>query len=419
VPSRLLTRNRDFRLLWTSQALSKLGSSTSMVAIPLLVLSIGSAADAGLVAFVEAAACVATTLPGGTIADRYSRRLILAACEVGSGLALTVLTIVIATSSSASLAAILVLGAVDGALGGVFTSTSAAALPRIVSQEQIPDAVAFVQARNSAVYLAGPVLGGLLFQLDPAVPFVVDAASYFVSAAFVLSIRSPLGGQKAAAPRFWGDLVSGLRFVWRRTLLRYVVGLAAALNFAFGGLLLVVVASLQARGAAPVAIGVVSGAAALGALLGSFLAPPLASRLSLRQAMVALLFALAALIPAMALTDSVIGVTAIMTASSVLAPVLNVLIVSAQLAVTPDEFQGRVQSAMGFAATVAAPLGPLVGGFLLTRAGAPSTFLLAGAFFAVLAAASGFARILSESPAPRESDTHPLPLGDVLSEPQG
>lgn len=391
---RTLTRNRNFRLLWTGQALSKLGSSASLVAIPLLVLSIGSAADAGLVAFVEATASVITMLPGGTIADRHDRRSLLVGCELGSGLALAVLATLVATSS-VSLTAILIIGAFDGALGGVFSSASAATLPRLVPAEQIPAAVALVQARNSAVYLIGPILGGLLFQLAPTLPFAIDAATYLVSVGFILSIRSPLGGEKANSPRFWQELLSGLRLVWRHALLRYAVGTAAAINFVFGGLLLIVIASLRAHGVAPISIGVVSAAAGLGALLGSFLAPTLATKLSLRQAMAALLFALAALIPIMAFSEDVASVSAIITACSLLAPVLNVLIVSAQLSVTPDEFQGRVQSAMGFTATAAGPLGPLVGGFLLTHLGAPSTFMLAGVFFALLAVATCFARGLA------------------------
>jgi hypothetical protein len=85
------------------------------------------------------------------------------------------------------------------------------------------------------------------------------------------------------------------------------------------------------------------------------------------------------------------------------APVLNVLIVSAQLSVTPDQFQGRVQSAMAFTATAVGPLGPLIGGFLLTRLGAPSTFILAGAVFALLGMASSLTRGLAPSQLPESA----------------
>ncbi len=397
-----LTRNRDFRLLWMSQALSKLGSSASLVAIPLLVLLTASAADAGLVAFVEAGAGVITTLPGGTIADRYDRRSLMAGCELGSGLALAALATLVATSS-VSLTAILIVGAVVGAIGGVFSSASAATLPRVVPAEQIPAAVALIQARNSAVYLVGPVLGGSLFQLAPTLPFAIDAATSLISVGLILSLRSSLGGQNPKSRGFRRELLSGLQLVWRQALLRYVVGTAAVINFVFGGLLLIVIASLRAQGVAAVAVGVVSAAAGLGALVGSFLAPLLATKLSLRQAMAALLFALAGLVPVMAFSDNVVTVAAIMTASSVLAPVLNVLIVSAQLSVTPDEFQGRVQSAMAFTATAVGPLGPLVGGFLLTRLGAPSTFMLAGALFAFLGMASSLTRGLATCQLPESA----------------
>src|SRR5487761_626279 len=47
-----LRRNRDFQLLWGGQAVSLLGSQTSKIAYPLLVLAMtGSAAKAGIAGF--------------------------------------------------------------------------------------------------------------------------------------------------------------------------------------------------------------------------------------------------------------------------------------------------------------------------------------------------------------------------------
>jgi MFS family permease len=388
VHSKVLSNNRDFRLLWLSQAMSKLGSATAMVTIPLLVLTRYSAADAGLIAFVVAATAVATTLPGGALSDRYRGRTILVGCELCCALAIAALALAVTMTASASLPLILGVGVIDGALGGVFLSTSAAALPRIVTPRELPVAVGLVQARNAAVYLVGPVLGGLLFEIDRALPFAVDAASYFLSASLIACLQSDLGVMETRTGGLWRDLAAGLALVWDHGLLRYAILVAAALNFAFGGLLLVVVANLRASGAAPVAIGIVSAAAGLGALIGSLLAPRLAEKLTLRQAMAGLLFVLAGLIPILAASVNVVGVTAIIAASSLLAPALNVLIVSAQIAETPDEFQGRVQGAVAFAANGIGPLGPLVGGLLLTLIGGPETFLLTGLFFGLLGVAS-------------------------------
>jgi MFS family permease len=61
-----LSRNRNYRLLWVSQALSGAGFNASMIAFPLLVLAVtGSPAMTGLVLGVGAIAQVVVGLPGG------------------------------------------------------------------------------------------------------------------------------------------------------------------------------------------------------------------------------------------------------------------------------------------------------------------------------------------------------------------
>src|SRR5919206_556551 len=60
----LLSRNRDYRLLWGGQVFSETGFSTSMIAFPLLVLAVtGSAAQSGLVLGAVAVAQLVAGLP--------------------------------------------------------------------------------------------------------------------------------------------------------------------------------------------------------------------------------------------------------------------------------------------------------------------------------------------------------------------
>ncbi|MGH2882328.1 MAG: MFS transporter, partial [Solirubrobacteraceae bacterium] len=73
-----MSRNREFALLWSGQAISQLGSQISLVAFPLLVLAItGSPAQAGLVAFVRNVPIAALALPAGLLADRVNRRHVM------------------------------------------------------------------------------------------------------------------------------------------------------------------------------------------------------------------------------------------------------------------------------------------------------------------------------------------------------
>jgi hypothetical protein len=65
-----LWRNRDFQLLWGGQADSVLGSQTSKIAYPLLVLAMtGSPAKAGIAGFAAMLGYLLFPLPAGALAD--------------------------------------------------------------------------------------------------------------------------------------------------------------------------------------------------------------------------------------------------------------------------------------------------------------------------------------------------------------
>src|SRR5579875_3291262 len=76
-PRRLLL-NRDFQLLWIGEALSDIGSQSSTIAYPLLVLALtGSPAKAGLVGLAKWLPLAVFALPAGALADRFDRKRLM------------------------------------------------------------------------------------------------------------------------------------------------------------------------------------------------------------------------------------------------------------------------------------------------------------------------------------------------------
>jgi len=69
-----LARNRNYQILWGSQAVSVFGMNATFIAFPLLVLALtGSPAASGLVLGVSAAAELVAGVPAGALADRWDR----------------------------------------------------------------------------------------------------------------------------------------------------------------------------------------------------------------------------------------------------------------------------------------------------------------------------------------------------------
>ncbi|HET9647379.1 MAG TPA: MFS transporter [Microlunatus sp.] len=371
----VLRDNADFRRLWIGQAASKLGSRGSVVSVPLLVLAVThSPALMAMVALFESLSELVVILPAGILADRFDRRRIMIIADVGCFLAVGTLAAA-AALGVASLPLILVVTVIDCALGSLFAGSSAAALRRLVRPDDLGSAIAIVQARNSAIYLVGPLLGGATFGVAPWLPFAVDALSFAISALLLIRIRTSLRVTEPPGPNLITEATAGLRFVLGKPFLRYVVIVAAAINSIFGGVIVAAIAVSDEAHASSAAIGAIVTSAGIGAMLGSLAMPWLRRRFSSGQLVLGTLGAMVGLIPLMGVVEHPLAMGALIVGCSVLAPVMSAVILTELTAITPDELQGRVQSALSFAALCATPVGPMIAGAVLGAWGPLATFL--------------------------------------------
>jgi MFS family permease len=193
-----LRHNRDFTRLWIGEAASGLGSQIGALAYPLLVLELtGSPAKAGLVGFARALPWFFLSLPAGALVDRWNRKRVMITCDVGSLLAVGSIPVAF-WAGTLSFAHVLAVALVESSFYVFFYVSEPGAIRRIVPTEQLPDAVARNEARDRAAGLAGAPLGGFLFGLGRAWPFVVDAVSYLVSLTQLFAIKTEFQGERAS-----------------------------------------------------------------------------------------------------------------------------------------------------------------------------------------------------------------------------
>ena len=140
--------------------------------------------------FSSVVASVASAPLAGWIGDRFDRRAVL----IGSDAAAAVVSLAMAATADRAAALVVLLG-VSSVAQSPFAPASAAALPNVVPETQLAKANALIAATGSAAYLVGPLAGGALLALgaSPAALFVVDAASFLVSALLVATVRRPFG----------------------------------------------------------------------------------------------------------------------------------------------------------------------------------------------------------------------------------
>lgn len=398
---RLLGANRDFTLLWVGQAFSALGSAASAIALPLLVLDAGSATDLGVLTAVSMVVRLAVMLPVGAWVDRVNKRLLMVGCNAALFITQAALAVSIVTDH-ASIALIIAIGTLSMPFSVLMGTAEEPAVRHVVPAEQLPLALSRNEARGAAAGLLGPPLGGVLFAISPALPFLVDAGTFVIAMACISLIRAPLPATPdARETRFVSSIVTGLKFTWQQAFLRVTLLLIAGLNLVSNALLIVALVIAEAHGHEETS-GLLMTFASVGILTGALVAPKVVSRLTVRSILIANRLIWAALIPLFAVLTHPIALGLVFGVLYFIGPTGNAALTTRRMALTPDELQGRANSAAGFVSGIAAPLGVAFVGIAIDSAGEATAILTLAALMllgGVLAALSPAVRTDGKVPA--------------------
>jgi Major Facilitator Superfamily len=380
-----LRRNRDFVLLQTAALLSSGGSQITAIAYPLLVLSLtGSPAKAGIVAFARLLAMAVFALPAGLASDRSSRRRLMIAAHAMRAVAVGSLGALILLDQIVFWV-IPIVAFVEGSGAPVYSAAQAGALRSVVPTSQLPAAVATVTGREAAISLAAPPLGGALFGISRALPFLVHAVSYAFSAFALLAIRTPFQEEREhdRSP-LRTRLAEGFRFLWAHPFLRECAFLYGLANFIGPGVLLAVLIIGKKEGLSGGEVGLLLSAFGACVLLGAFLSPLVRRLLPVRGVLLLELWTWTGC-GLFLVWPNVYVLTASILPTALAIPSTDSVVNSYQLAMTPDRLIGRVESVRSTIALLIAPLGPLTAGLLLDAVSERAAIAVFAAFGLVLA----------------------------------
>ncbi|KIQ64947.1 hypothetical protein TR51_12760 [Kitasatospora griseola] len=373
---RLVGANPMFRRLWIGQFTSELGSSMSVLAVPLLAVAVtGSPRKASVLATLGFLTIWLTAVPCGQLADRISPRRLMLACDTVRLAAVTAVA-VWTLAGGPPMWLLAVTTVVSGTALTAFGPAAGKMLRTLVPADQLPEAVAANQVRGYSASIVGPAAGGALFGLARAVPFLADAASYLVSLACVRGL--PSGAGDAPTARGWPRLREGLAVIRRTPFLRGSLAYSVPGNLAVSMLMYIL---LLRPGAAGGGTGLAFSAAAVCGLLGSLVAAGAHRRFGLWRLMAAtaglrLLAALAA-----AFIGGQLGPAAALATVLLLAPVVGAALGTTTLLVVDHGVYGRVTGTTSFIGGALQPLAPLAAGALLQSAGATAALTVVAGLF--------------------------------------
>jgi len=415
MPAAPLRGNRDFVLLQLGQLLSNAGTQTTAIAYPLLVLALtGSAAKAGVVSFARVLPLALFALPAGLAADRWSRKRLMIAADGVRVLAVGALAASILLDQIVFWALPL-FAFVEGGGGALFSAAQAGALRAVVPPRQLPAAAGVQTGRQAAVSLAGPPLGGALFGLARALPFLVDAVSYAFSTLSLLAMRTPFQEEREPdRSSLRARLAAGFRFLWDQPFLRTCAFLYGLTNFVGPGVLLAVVVVGTRQGLSGAEVGALVSAFGGCLLLGSFLSPLVRRLLPARSVLLLELWTW----PGCALFlvwSNVYVLVASLLPTAIAIPSTDSVVTGYRIAITPDRLLGRVESVRTTISLLIAPLGPLAAGSLLEAVSARATVAVLAGFGLVLAAWGTLSPAIRAAPSLDELADVPPPVTRTLN----
>lgn len=180
-----------FFAFWSAETASGFGSYVTSLAIHTTVVLLlgGTATDVGLVTMAGLLPNVFLGPVAGAFVDRFRRLRVLIVTDTASGLVLCALPLLWITGNL-SMPALMTIMFVSNVLTILNRAASQAVLPRLVPGRYLLAANARIDQGSTVAQTSGSfVAGGLISLLGAPLAVLVDALSYFASAAAMATIR--------------------------------------------------------------------------------------------------------------------------------------------------------------------------------------------------------------------------------------
>jgi MFS family permease len=389
--------------VWLARGSSSIGDALINVAFAFAVLRIrGTPTQLGLLIGLGTAVRLVLLLVAGVWADRLPRQLVMLTTDVIRGSVETVVAVLLITHH----ATLWQLGlgyAVHSAATAFFAPASDGLVPQLVPRQELQRANALLDLTRSAPGIVGPVVAGaMVAAFGPGWVYVVDAASFGVSAFCLSLVRLP-PPEPRVHERFLRELAVGWNEIRARAWYWQNLITHAVWNFAWPMVnVLGPVIALRELGGAK-SWGVISGAAGAGLVVGSLIVLRIKPR---RPLVVGNACLTLAAVPLLLLAKPV--PTSLIAAATVVAmaglSILNTLWNTVVGSLLPERVLSRVSSVDWMISLVVNPAGLALAGPLAVWIGLRSTLIVDAALIALPSA------LVCLLPSVRSvQNTHPVP----------
>ena len=357
-----------FLVLWSTQALSQLGSAMTGFALTLwLYEATGSALRTALLGVCSYAPYVLMSVFAGALSDRWDKRRTMLVCDMLAACC-TGAVLVLCRTGALRPAHLYLLNAVSGLMNTVQQPASDVAMTLLVPRTRYQRASALRSLSGALVTLLHPMLAAALYALAGLEGVIWADLATFAAAfsALALWIRIP-PAEAAGREPFRRSVAAGLAYLREHRLILTLILFLAGVNLAasaFDAVLPVYVLSSPRGGEG--ALGLVSACAGLATLAGSLLMavlPPPKDRV--RVIYRTMLFSLGTENFILAFAGTPFWWCLAQVIGWVVVPVMNANLDVILRSTIPAGMQGRVYACRNALQYFTIPIGTLAGGALV------------------------------------------------------
>ncbi|MFC1922349.1 MFS transporter [Chloroflexota bacterium] len=266
-------RHRDFRIYWTGQVVSMVGTWMQIVAQGWIVYALtDSPLMLGLVSFAGLLPVLPISLAAGVLSDRYSRRSIMMVTESVLMLQAFAMAALI-WLDVIQVWHIILLSFILGAAAAMEQPARLAIVADIVGDEDLSNAVALNSGGNNTARIIGPSIAGLIIATyGGAACFLINGITYLVFILALFAIRVPRQSLSSDQERFVTSLSDGFKYIMQSKVilgLLFIISVASFLTIPYIALMPVFAKDILQVGAS--GLGFLLTAVGVGAILGAIL----------------------------------------------------------------------------------------------------------------------------------------------------
>jgi MFS family permease len=365
-PFRALLVHRNFRLFWTGQTVSLIGTWMQTVAVGWLALEItNSAFMVGVVSASGSFPVLLLSLYGGVLADRHSKLKIVMICQ-------TLLLVEAAAlwwftwTGRIDITWLLILTTVGGVIGAFEIPARQSMIVELVDREDLVDAIALNSGGFNLARIVGPSIAAvILARFGLAWCFGINAFSYLAVLGSLSQVRLPRWTPVEYLVSPFEQLKQGLQYIRSSRSVSGLMGVIAVYSiFGFQYLSMMPVIARDVLHTGASGYGLLLTCVGIGALTGALSLAGVGARIRRGRLFNTTAYAFAGLTMVFALTRSV-HLAAIVLVFLGLAMLINGALANGILqSVVPDELRGRVMATYVFVYVGFAPVGSFIAGVL-------------------------------------------------------